>query len=520
MPRPWRGDQEPFATRAFPGGGRSARRILWFAVAIGLFLPPLVAKAGTPAPARTGESANVLDYGADPTGAVASDAAFAAALASKRHTIHVPEGTYSFSAPVRVPSGKELRGESQTSTVLSFMRTATGVQIGDGGDLESNSAVRDIQINGAGETAFKVNHSWQTRVENVSIRGHWTDGFVFIWTWGSSFANLTTADANISNACFSVGAAFNANFASNWYTSTFARYNFLFDFGIGRVTTERSGGNHFAMLTAQGGEVGFYLRQIWSSTFQGLYTENVVLPVKVGDKAGGGEVVTAITIAGGALVGPSPRHPKARDRVACFELDWARGMSVTGLGFSCAFGAGNLAPTTVHGDGTGATAVSRVTPDGVVHSIEVLAGGKGYSTATVSLGGAGSGAAANATVRGGKVLGIAVSRGGTGYSKASVIPAAIRYNDVEGCVFSGCYFSANIGGVGSPLYPYVVRTEKAVPRSGIRIVGDVSLIGGGLSSPNSADLVKSQGAQHGHFVIETETSGARVATPYLPPQFP
>lgn len=49
-----------------------------------------------------GSKANVLDFGADPTGATNSDAAFTAALAASTHVI-VPEGTFAIDAAVQIP---------------------------------------------------------------------------------------------------------------------------------------------------------------------------------------------------------------------------------------------------------------------------------------------------------------------------------------------------------------------------------------------------------------------------------
>jgi len=51
-----------------------------------------------------GSKANVLDFGADPTGTTNSDAAFTAALAVSKHVI-VPEGTFAIDVAVQIPLG-------------------------------------------------------------------------------------------------------------------------------------------------------------------------------------------------------------------------------------------------------------------------------------------------------------------------------------------------------------------------------------------------------------------------------
>lgn len=66
-----------------------------------------------------GASANVLDFGADPTGAADSAAAFQAALDSGSECVWIPVGTYRFNSGITITnSGQTLVGESDYDTRL------------------------------------------------------------------------------------------------------------------------------------------------------------------------------------------------------------------------------------------------------------------------------------------------------------------------------------------------------------------------------------------------------------------
>jgi hypothetical protein len=471
---------------------------------------------------RSADVANAKDFGAHSVTEVGfetfdSSAALAAAFRAARKVV-VPEGTYLLTASLSVPTGKELRG-SGDATVLRFKGVDIGVALGDGVSNVTRAVVRDLRIDGAGHTAFQVHRAWELLVDNVSVGGSWADGFSFIWTWGSTFTSLRTSGAKLSRACFVVGAAFNANVAHGWYTgSNYSPYNFLIDKTIGNVNGEESHGNHFAMLTAQGGIVGFYVRAIRDSVFAGLYTENVVHPVVIGDRAAN-LPVRAVSIVGASFGGPVASQAGYSRRDAVVHIDYANGLSLTGVNFTGAYGAGRVAPVKfTGGGGSGARAVARVTATGNVHSIEVLSGGHGYDgLPTVVIGGAGARAAATAIVERGAVTAVKITAAGVGYVPA-MIPAAVRYNQCSRVVFVAPYLDPAIG-TDAPFYPWIVRTRDAASTAGVQVLGDVSLLSEGLTG-NTAELVKARGGEYRHFVVETGAAGERFAWPYSPPEFP
>lgn len=430
--------------------------------------------------------ANVLAFGADPNGVLPSDTAFAAAMRSGRRTVYIPAGSYLFLSPLAIPLGLFLVGDGGVSgaTTLRFRGVSAGLMIGDGLSDSYGIAIRGLQVSGDGGTAVSVRHSWQADLRDISVSGEWKDGFWFEWTWGSNFERLSTAGASIRHSCFVVGAAFNANFSTNWYTgSNYAPFNFLFDMTLGNRSGEASHGNHFAMLTAQGGTVGFYVRAFRDSTFDGLYTENVVHPLVLGERRAGVSA-TGITILGASLGGPISKQPGYTDRLAVIDIDFANGVTIAGANFTGAHGAASVANVSLPSStGKGAAAVARVNADGSIHSIAVLAGGAGYQSAPdVHISGNGHGAEATAVLLGGSVASIAVTTKGQGYVPRA-IPMAVRFNRASRVTFLSPHFDPGEG-KQVPLRYFMGRAEHAWSPSEICVVGD-------LSSGSSADVTPS-----------------------------
>src|SRR5512133_4114573 len=94
----------------------------------------LLPAAAAPQALAQAQEANVVAYGADPTGAVSSASAFAKALASSE-SVFVPAGTYDLGAStLLVPSRKTLHGVGQ-GTILRFSGATVGLAIGAGSAL-------------------------------------------------------------------------------------------------------------------------------------------------------------------------------------------------------------------------------------------------------------------------------------------------------------------------------------------------------------------------------------------------
>jgi hypothetical protein len=78
-----------------------------------------------------GEYANVLDYGADPTGAADSLSSFVAALAAS-NSVFVPAGTYKISGPLYINgTGKRFVGAGIAATVINVTGSNPGIIVGN-----------------------------------------------------------------------------------------------------------------------------------------------------------------------------------------------------------------------------------------------------------------------------------------------------------------------------------------------------------------------------------------------------
>lgn len=136
-----------------------------------------------------GACANVLDYGADPTGAADSTQAFTDAIATGKR-VWIPNGTYS-AADINLPSGTEIEGESRSGVQL---RTRTS---GSGFFTFSSSFNYRIKNLTAGVDAGVINarfikqtdrtaYSAYAHFENIETRAEFVysyDGFFIFTSW-------------------------------------------------------------------------------------------------------------------------------------------------------------------------------------------------------------------------------------------------------------------------------------------------------------------------------------------------
>jgi hypothetical protein len=221
---------------------------------------------------------------------------------------------------------------------------------------------------------------------------------------------------------------------------------------------------------------------------------------------------------GGDFGGPYNTHPDYASREAVLWFDYAVGCSIDGIDLSGAFNCGAAAPITFSGGGgSGAFAIARVTAAGVVHSVEVVCGGTGYtSDPTASVGGAGAGAVLTVTRSGTTVGSIAVTSGGSGYI-AGFCPVAVTYNRAFKCSVGSAMFNSSFGDQ-SPLYPWIVRRTGANSGSGITLQNDTSWRNS--ANGNAAMLMKTRSFNFTHALLEYDNTGAAQNSIYTPPQYP
>jgi hypothetical protein len=377
--------------------------------------------------------------------------------------------------------------------------------------------VSGLRISGSATTGLSVNNAQILVLDNISLSGLTaTDGFIFVSTWGSAFSNLWTNGSTLTNAAFICGQDFNANDCHNWYTgSSYCTYSLLID-GTYNGGTGVSHGSSWTMMCLQDGQYGIYIASYQGGSFNGIYMENVVFPLRLG--VASTKLARGISFNGGDFGGPYNTHPNYASREAVIWFDYAIGCSIKGVDLSGAYNCGNAAPITFSGGGgSGAFAIARVTAAGVVQSVEVICGGTGYtSDPTAAVGGSGSSASLTVTRVGNSVSTIAVAAGGSGYVAGSC-PVAITYSRAIKCSVDSVMFNSSFGDF-SPLYPWVVRRSGANSGAGVMLVNDTSWKNS--ANGNSANLVKTRSFNYTHALIEYDNTGATQTSVYSPPQYP
>lgn len=162
-----------------------------------------------------GEITNVLDYGADNTGAnaTATTAAFVAAFATGRN-VYAPKGTYAINSSIQIPGLSFLLGDGINQTIIQStcatntvtfkigQQGAAGVTIGGG--IKNLSLVLNI----SGQIGIKLISTSQTELENLYIQGSLptpnTDIGIIISAsnTGSYFNTLKNINIQYTDICY------------------------------------------------------------------------------------------------------------------------------------------------------------------------------------------------------------------------------------------------------------------------------------------------------------------------------
>jgi hypothetical protein len=129
----------------------------------------------------SGAVANILDFGADPTGVASSSTAIQAAINSSL-SVFMPAGTYKISTPIFVPSNVQLWGAGIGATILSIFadvicmrvtgsnvrlgyfsvtvsaatHTTSGIEIGDGTIPAGRCVIDSVGVSNVGLHGFEI----------------------------------------------------------------------------------------------------------------------------------------------------------------------------------------------------------------------------------------------------------------------------------------------------------------------------------------------------------------------------
>jgi hypothetical protein len=164
-----------------------------------------------------GAVANVLDYGADPTGATASDAAIAAALASGSKHVYFPQGTYKTTAVINRPNSVRMFGDGPSASVISaahngiIVDTSPAVLSGD-----SYNTLEDIGFTNAAtynsSIGIKLTNMNQPSIKRVRVTGGPVIGMQLVFVLNGEFEEISVTDCtDVGIYLYSAGLATGTN---------------------------------------------------------------------------------------------------------------------------------------------------------------------------------------------------------------------------------------------------------------------------------------------------------------------
>jgi len=123
---------------------------------------------------RFADVVNVKDFGADPTGISDSTSAIQSAISSGGAT-YIPKGVYLISANITIPSNCLIFGDGAASVLKASANGLNMLSTGFGVTAKENIFIRDLQIDGGGQTTniytgLRQNIGiYATRVSNLKI---------------------------------------------------------------------------------------------------------------------------------------------------------------------------------------------------------------------------------------------------------------------------------------------------------------------------------------------------------------
>jgi hypothetical protein len=492
------------------------------------------------------DTVSVKDFGAVGDGVTDDTAAIQAAINTGLN-VFIPAGDYkiistinaiptsSTNAPKRTIYGVGENSNIVATSIVGAAMAANGVTqtplaISFGNEL------RAFRISGTATTALYVKNYTDGIINNITLRGFSGQyGFIFNQVWGCELKNLNTSGSVITEIGFVCGADFNANRCSNWYTSNLeTKINFLLDYQANTIAhgTGTSLSSSFSNLTAQGGRYGMWIKAWRCGSIDGFYTENVTCPIRFGSHS---EAKIAFntsirnTNLGGPLITGGSAQPEANKREALIWFDYAVGCTVENGDLGGSFLCGDIARVTASASPTGDTAVvvARVNMDGTVNSLIILNGGSGYVSAPTLTFTTGGGVVAGTVVQatgstsltGGVVTGTTLLTTGSGYIPAN-IPIVATYKSASRCSIRDSFnnFSnQGIGGLNSPMYPFLARRPSADSNSGIMFINDISQRQAYTGA--ACNVQKTGGYGWTHVVTEYSSTGALVSSTFVPPEY-
>jgi len=242
----------------------------------------------------TGAPANVLDYGADPTGAADSAAAFTAAFAVS-NMLHVPSGSYNLASTITLPPYGKIVGAGIDNTTI----TATGDNVAF--VLQYWSQLRELKVVKAGthtknliEVGSATLDAGRAVISDVWVQGAGADGIQLIYGNLGTLQNIVSISNGLNGIRFLAGNGNLNAWTVQGYIDLRGNGNdgFRIESGASAGDNLCSKANFITGLTSQeNGQYGVYIGT--RSNIISCYSElNTALDVVLGPYAYGNEVKT------------------------------------------------------------------------------------------------------------------------------------------------------------------------------------------------------------------------------------
>lgn len=133
-------------------------------------------------------------------------------------------------------------------------------------------------------------------------------------------------------SCVFCNSDSHATLLEHVYTSTYSPYGIYID-NLFRPASVRSSQITVVMATLQGHDVGLYACDCKGISVSGLYTENTVVPMRLGDRANK-KYAAGVTVSAGFLLGPKEYHPRKASATAAIELNYCFSVCISGMVFA------------------------------------------------------------------------------------------------------------------------------------------------------------------------------------------
>lgn len=285
----------------------------------------------------SGAPANILDYGADPTGVADSTTAIQAALDASSN-VYIPSGTYKTTAALTITGNSKFVWGDGATSIIKPSGAINAIQVGNGTDTVNLGGISDILIQAGTTTVLRgiyMRNAREFDLSGITIFGiddtnrSFVNQVIFCtYCWRCNFTSVYGLYITGDGIVLGTGAV---GTECNAITFTGCKMNRL----TGTAYVGYGAGHTLSGCSAEsctgGGALFQYVAglAISGGYYEGCGAANLGHAIKIGSSQNAGSI-TGVYIA-------SPGQTNYR----AIELDTINGLAVTGVNFTGLTGAGS-----------------------------------------------------------------------------------------------------------------------------------------------------------------------------------